>query len=127
MVLPKTTLLRSLQMILFTILFAFAPLAPAFLQEAHLQKSAELEHGHPVDAHVVDKHLPYRLKMLSPPTLPALFIVVSLVVVAGLCGMLRFQYPFIFLLRKMILLRPMKFTSTYVDVLPRVGRTAALV
>jgi hypothetical protein len=104
----------------------FAPLAPAFLQEAHLQKSAELEHGHPIDAHVVDKHLPYRLKMLSSPLLQAIYIVVSLIVVAGLYPMVRFRYPSIFLLRKMILLRPMKFTSTYVDPLLRVGRSAAL-
>jgi len=118
---PKHTLPRSLQILLFSIIFVFAPLAPAFLQEAHLQKSAELEHGHPVDAHVVDKHLPYRLKMLTSPLLQAIFIVVSLVVVAGLYPMVRFRYPSIFLLRKKILLRPMKFTSTYVDASSRVG------
>ncbi len=114
-------LLRSLPIILFIVLFIFAPLTPSFIPEAHLQKTAELGHGHPAEAHVVDKHLPMRVKMLTPPPLSILYLVVSLIAVAGFLRMVLFLYPYIFLLRKMILLRPMKFTSTYVGASFRVG------
>ncbi|TLS50859.1 hypothetical protein FE782_17570 [Paenibacillus antri] len=109
-------MLRSLQMILFFIIFVFAPLSSVMLQEEHLQKSAELAHGHPMDAHVVDKQLPLRQKMLSAPLMYFLFIVLSFESLAVGCRMSLYRYPDIFLLRKIILLRPIKFTSTYVDV-----------
>ncbi|WP_309121829.1 hypothetical protein [Paenibacillus sp.] len=76
-----------------------------------------MEHGHPIDAHVVDKHLPVRQKMLSAPLMYFLFFVLSLASIAiGYRMILYLYHPEIFLLRKIVLLRPIKFTSTYVDV-----------
>ncbi|WP_309119738.1 hypothetical protein [Paenibacillus sp.] len=109
---------RFLILVMVSIFILVSPLSLAALQQDHPKASVQDEPSFEVDraqqAHLGIRQAISQLRLLPTPCFQLLFVIVSLIAVLGVARVLLFLYPTIFLLRKILLLLPIKFTSKYV-------------
>jgi len=114
----KIFLRRFLIMVMVSIIVLVPPLSFAALQQDRSETSVneetsfELGHARQAQWGMQQAFSPQRL--LPVPHVQLLFIILSLITVLGVARVLLFLYPAVFLLRKIELLLPIKFTSIYV-------------